>query len=196
MPNNYHENILIEGLHEGNEKIFDYLFHLYYSGMVVYVMKFVPERIIAEDIVQDFFVRLWISRQSLVIKQSIKSYFYTSIKNRCIDYIRHQQVINKAEKDLAEQFETTHDERDLLIESELYNYINLALEKLPPACREIFIMSRFDGLKMSEIAERKGISVRTVEGHIGKALRIMRKELEPYLPAALIITILNNMSFQ
>jgi RNA polymerase sigma-70 factor, ECF subfamily len=191
MTTQKHDQILIEGLNEGNERIFDYLFHLYYSGLVVYAKKFLSVQTEAEDIVQEIFVNLWIHRASFSIDQSIKAYLFTAIKNRCIDNLRHQAVTSKAEKILAERMEISYNEDHLLIESELRGLINAAIQKLPSVCREIFIMNRFEGLKPSEIAEKKGISIRTVEGHIGKALKIMRKELETYLPTSLVTVLLN-----
>jgi len=188
-----HESILIEGLKEGNVKIYDYIFHLYYSGLVVFVQKYIPDQDVAEDIVQEFFVKLWINRERVQIETTLKAYFFSSIKNRCIDYLRHEIIKGKVEKTLLEKVQSLTNEHDLLIESELRDQINAAIDKLPPVCREIFIMNRFEGLKPAEIADKKGISVRTVETHIGKALKILRKELSGYLPASLITIILGTI---
>jgi RNA polymerase sigma-70 factor (ECF subfamily) len=81
-----------------------------------------------------------------------------------------------------------------MLETELRQYIDKALDKLPPVCREVFVMNRFEGLRPAEIAEKKGISVRTVEGHIGKALKIMKTELEQFLPATLVMLILKTIA--
>ena len=188
-----HERILIEGLMEGNEKIFDYLFHLYYSGLVVYVDHCVSDKVVAEDIVQDFFVKLWLHHTTLSIKQSLRSYFFASVRNRAIDYLRHQQIKEAAEKRMMKESESVSGNQEQLLESELRVYIDRALDKLPPVCREIFVMNRFDGLKPVEIAAKKGISVRTVEAHIGKALKIMRIELEKYLPISLVTLIIKSL---
>lgn len=188
-----HEKILIEGLKEKNEKIFDYLFHLYYSSLVVYCRNIISDHQASEDIVQGFFLYLWSNSQVLEIGQSLKSYFFASVRNRSLDYLRHQKVKAKVEKDLiAEDISTNHDHHYLL-ETELRQYIDAALAKLPSVCREIFVMNRFDGLKPKAIAEKKGISVRTVEGHIGKALKIMKKELEQFFPSILVMIILKSI---
>jgi RNA polymerase sigma-70 factor (ECF subfamily) len=188
-----HEAILIEGLREGDVKIYDYLFHLYYSGMVVFVERYIPDRAVAEDIVQEFFVKLWANRERLRIINGLKAYFFTSIKNRCIDHLRHQATKGKAEKQLLEKLYDVTDEQNLLIESELFAQISAAIEKLPPVCREIFTLNRFDGLKPAEIASLKDISIRTVETHIGKALKILRHELKGYLPVSLIAILFGNL---
>lgn len=189
-----HEKILIEGLKERNEKIFDYLFHLYYSSLVVYCRQIIFDHQAAEDIVQGFFLKLWSNSQSIQIDQSIKSYFLTSVRNRSLDYLRHQKVKAKVEENLiSEEINTNHDHHYLL-ETELRQYIDAALAKLPPVCCEVFMMNRFDGLKPKDIAEKKGISVRTVEGHIGKAIKIMKKELEQFLPSILVMIILKSIT--
>jgi RNA polymerase sigma-70 factor (ECF subfamily) len=188
-----HDTILIEGLKEGNVKLYDYIFHYYYSGLVVFVQKYIPESNVAEDIVQDFFVKLWINRQRLKIDTTLKAYFFTSIKNRCIDHLRHEIMKGKAEKHILEKLQVVTDEQNLLIESELLERINFAVGKLPPVCREVFMLNRFEGLKPAEIALQKGISVRTVETHIGKALKILRNELSRYLPASFIAIVLETI---
>jgi RNA polymerase sigma-70 factor, ECF subfamily len=188
-----HETILIEGLKEGNVKIYDYLFHYYYSGLVVFVKKYIPDNDVAEDIVQEFFVKLWVNREKLNEIVSIKAYFFSAVKNRCIDYLRHEVTKGKVEKQLLVKFQAETGIENLFIESELREQINNAINKLPTVCREVFLMNRFEGLKPAEIAERKGISVRTVETHIGKALKILRGELSGYLPASLVAIILGTL---
>ena len=193
MEASSHEVILIEGLKEGNVRIYDYLFQYYYSGLVVFAQKYIPEKVLAEDIVQEFFIKLWTNRANFHIETTLKSYFFTSIKNRCIDHIRHEIVKGKAKEHLLANAQLHANERDYLIESELMEQINLAIGKLPEVCREIFILNRFEGMKPSEIAKKRGISVRTVETHIGKALKILRKELSGYLPASIVMIILGTM---
>ena len=189
----HHEHVLIEGLKEGNERIFDYLFHLYYSSLVVYAMKFIENHDVSEDIVQDLFVKVWTNRASIPIDQSLKSYFFVSVRNRCFDWLRHHQINLKTERELKLQNLDAPNESHFLLESELQQQIQNAIDKLPPVCREVFVMNRFDGLKPAEIAVQKGISVRTVETHIGKALRLLRSELEEYLPATLVTVVLNSL---
>ena len=193
MTTPIHEKILLEGLKEGNEKIFDYIFHYYYSGLVVFAQKYIPDSDVAKDIVQALFVKLWTNREKLVINSSLKSYLFSSVRNRCIDYLRHEATKGKVEKKLIERLSEISDERNLLVESELRDKINTAMGKLPPVCREVFYLNRFEGLKPAEIAEKKEISVRTVETHIGKALKILRVELAGYLPSSLIALVLGAM---
>ena len=169
MHSNLEDKILIQGLVEGNSKIFDYIFLHYYSVLVAYVIKQGIDNAAAEDIVQDFFIKLWINRNSLSITESLKNYFFISIKNKCYDYFRHEKVEEKAKEMLLLDSEEGFNDRDHLAESDLRELINMAIGKLPDKCRKIFIMNRFKHMKPAEIAELEGVSVRTVEGHIGKA---------------------------
>ena len=190
MHSNLEDKILIQGLVEGNSKIFDYIFLHYYSVLVAYVIKQGIDNAAAEDIVQDFFIKLWINRNSLSITESLKNYFFISIQNKCYDYFRHEKVEEKAKEMLLLDSEEGFNDRDHLAESDLRELINMAIGKLPDKCRKIFIMNRFKHMKPAEIAELEGVSVRTVEGHIGKAYKLLRKELKPYLPATLIALLL------
>jgi len=182
-----HENILIEGLKEGNTKIFDYLFQYYYSGLVVFSYRMVEDMDSAEDIVQDFFFRLWLNRNELVINQSIKSYFFSAVKNRSLDFLKRKKIGTKVVEEVAGQTETRNEGQSYIVQYELEEQIKEAIDKLPEKCRKVFLMNRFEGVKPSEIARIENISVRTVEGHIGKAIRILKKELENYFPAFLIL---------
>lgn len=193
MSESDYDKILIEGLKEGNEKIFDYLFHLYYSGLYVYVKRYVDQSNVAEDIVQDFFVRLWDNRKQISINKSLKSYMFTSVRNSCFDYLRHCKVQQRNEDKLLERIKNLKEDNDFYIEKELREKIDEAINKLPPACREIFVMNRFDGMKPAEIAGIRNISVRTVETQIGKALRVLRNELSSYLPLSVIAVLLRGV---
>lgn len=185
-----HENILIEGLKEGNTKIFDYIFSYYYSGLVAFAMKYLDSKDTAEDVVQEFFFKLWANREKLTINQSLKSYLFSAVKNKCFDLHRHKEVVTKAKDYFTYQAENDNFESDFLVESELRDHINQAIERLPEKCRQAFIMNRFDGLKPSEIAEKTNTSTRTIEGHIGKALKLLRADLQPYLPAYVLAILL------
>ena len=194
MSVNYHEKILIDALKEGNQQVFDYLFHLYYSGLVVFAIKYVENRETAEDIVQDIFVNIWLKRESINISQSLKSYFFTSVRNRSLDYLRQMKVKLRV-NELNKLEENPIQPDDFIIESELRELLNNAINKLPPTCKEIFLMNRFEGIAPNNIAIQKNISVRTVEGHIGKALKILRTELGNHLPLFIAGIILEKLSF-
>lgn len=156
MKENHHETILLEGLADGDAKIFDYLFHFYYSGLVAFAIKYVNDKDVAEDLVQEFFYKLWLNRKKRSIKETVKSYFFTAIKNRSLDFIRHQSVKEKVSEFILH---TNHDysdtEAEFLVESELEERINDAVKKLPEKCRHIFVLNRMQGMKAKEIAVEK-----------------------------------------
>lgn len=146
-------------------------------------MQYLHDRNAVEDLVQDFFVTLWIDSSRLQINSLFKSYLFTGIKNRCLDFQKHHKVTEKYKSFIlfaAENENNSFD--DFLIESELRQAIEISLSKLPPRCREIFELSRLNSLSNNQIAVQLGISKRTVELQISNSLKILRKELVDYLP--------------
>ncbi|WP_372934180.1 RNA polymerase sigma-70 factor [Mariniphaga sediminis] len=181
------EKFILQGLNAKNKIVFDFVFHYYYSGLCAYVERIVNDENISEDIVQDFFITLWIKHDQLQISTSLKNYLFTSVRNRSLDYLRSQK--NK-KLYLSSAVDTKNYTENLstfwFAESELETLFEKSLEKLPPRCREIFVLSRIDGVKNQQIAEKFGISKRTVELQISNALKLLRKDLSPYLPLSLL----------
>jgi len=181
------DKLILEQLRNSNQGVFELVFKYYYSGLVIYADQIINDTSVSEDIVQSVFMKLWESRQSLDIR-SFRSYFIQCVKNRSIDHLRSQEVKNKYNKEIIDypQYEM---QEDLWTKTDLNELIQLSIEKLPPRCREIFMMSRVENLKTAEIAEKLQISGRTVETQISKALKILRVELADYI--ALLIIFLN-----
>jgi RNA polymerase sigma-70 factor (ECF subfamily) len=179
--------VSLDELKTGDIRLYESLFREYYRPLVVYAMKYVRDADAAKEIVQEFFVRLYEKRSSLVIDTSLKSYFYRSVYNSCINYITHMEMRNRHIRNLAMQSENEFsDDQVALIE--LQNRIYKTVENMPDQCRRIFKMNRFEGLKNEQIAVKLGISKRTVETQISKALRILRKKLADYFPLLLLLT--------
>ncbi len=154
-------------------------------------MHYLNEPSAAEDVVQDFFVSLWIESPRLQINSSLKSYLFTSVKNQCLDIQKHQKVTEKYRTYILSSAKCDDNSVDhYFIESELRQVIQKSMEKLSPRCREIFELNRYKGLSNQEIAEKLGISKRTVELQISNALKILRKELIDYLPFWLVAWLL------
>lgn len=182
------ELYLISRLKQKDKIVFDFIFNYYYSGLCVYAKQFGCSSEAAEDIVQDFFVSLWVKASDITINDSLRSYLFSSIKKRCLDVIRHNKVREKYEETvIVESQDTQDDSFSLFVESELREAINKSLEKLPPRCREVFSLSRYYGESNQQIAEKLGLSKRTVELQISNALKILRVELKPYLPLLLLL---------
>ncbi|MEN6455114.1 MAG: RNA polymerase sigma-70 factor [Prolixibacteraceae bacterium] len=169
---------LLEKLKEGDRKIFTRLFEYYYSSLVIYADHYMHDEKASEDIVQSVFVRMWENRHEIKAA-SIRFHLISSVKNRCIDLIRKGGTQGKYIRRQMNQSEIQ--ESEFWAESELKEMIETAIAKLPPRCREIFLLSRFEGLKSKEIAQQLNLSPRTVETQIAHALRVLRDDLKDYL---------------
>jgi len=173
------DKLILEHLKNSNQGVFEMVFKYYYSGLVVYADQIINNTSVSEDIVQSIFMKLWETRQTLEIR-SFRAYFIQCVKNRCIDHLRSCEVKNKYNT-LNIVSDQAANEDDLWLRSELDELIQQAIDKLPPRCREIFMMSRIESMKTAEIADKLNLSGRTVETQISKALRILRVELAEYL---------------
>jgi RNA polymerase sigma-70 factor, ECF subfamily len=185
------DDFLIKGLRQQDKIVFDYIFNYYYSGLCAFSLQFLKDKEVVEDLVQDFFVNLWIESPQIHIKVSLKSYLFTSIKNRCLDALKHSKVREKFQNHIlfgSDKSESTID--TYLAESELRQAIQTCMAKLPPRCREIFELSRLNGLSNQEISDKLTISKRTVELQISNSLKILRQELAEFMPLYLIIWLL------
>jgi len=180
--NGVSEKDLIVRLKEGDQTAFQLLFHFYYPGLVIYASQFTTRTADSEEIVQDFFVRLWSKHTQITLCDSFKNYFFSSIKNACLDFLKHQKVEKKYVSEMMElmKHHLAYDV-DLYVVSELQEKLKQGIDLLPDKCRQVFIMSRLEGLKNEEIAEKLNISKRTVETQISKALKVLRVELKDYL---------------
>lgn len=180
--------LLIDGLGRRDKVVFDFIFNYYYSSLCAFSMQYLKDRNAVEDLVQDFFVTLWVDAPGLQIHSSLRSYLFSGVKNRCFDHQKHQKVTEKYRTYMLFSTENGNDSADnYFAESELRQAIQKSLQKLPPRCREIFELSRHNGLSNQEISEQLGLSKRTVELQISNSLKVLRKELVEYLPLWLIV---------
>lgn len=166
---------LMKNISVGNESSFTEAFDSYYSGLCYYSDKFIHDSDESRSLVQQVFVDLWINRNKLVIQQSLKAYLFKAVRNSSLDYLKHRIVENKYLKETT--YEPAVFDSDLIEEAELNARINSAIEELPEKCREIFVLCRFEELRYGEIAQRLGISIKTVEMQMGIALKKLRTKL-------------------
>jgi RNA polymerase sigma-70 factor (ECF subfamily) len=167
----------------GAQDAFDDIFRSYYAQLVGVAESMLRERESAEDVVQDVMVELWRRRETLVLETSLRAYLFRAVRNRALNHLRHQRIAPRAEPDAAVHIAVPAADRDTL-ESEMQTALQEAVKDLPPRCREVFELSRVHGLKYSEIAHSLDISVKTVEAQMGKAIRVLREKLAPWLPDA------------
>lgn len=190
MIHGFQEKELIDRVKDSDQTAFKLLFLFYYPGLVLYSRQFTADQSDAEEIVQDFFVRFWQKRQQLIPTDSLKNYFFSSVKNSSLNFLKHKKIEERYIKEMSEL--SGHHliyEPDLYIGSELQDKIKNGIESLPEKCREIFIMSRIRGVKNETIATELNISKRTVETQITKALKVLRVALKDYIGMLLLFAI-------
>ena len=173
---------LLARLARGDEAAYDAIFRSWYAPLVRATHAVVRDRAVAEELVQDALLELWRRRAQLDAEGSAQAYLFRATRNRALNHLRHLQVQRKAAVHLD-----TEEARDAgapaqLVAAELDGAVREAIAGLPPRCREVFEMSRGQGLRYAEIASTLGISVKAVEANMGRALRILRERLAPWLP--------------
>ncbi|SDL91596.1 RNA polymerase sigma factor [Kriegella aquimaris] len=189
-----YQNVLINGLKKGDENAYAYLVEKYHHNLCVYANSLIRDDLIAEDIVQNVLVRTWEKRSKLKPDFSIKNYLYKSVHNEFVDQYRKSKAVMALEKKYIAALELVIDEKN---ESQLQKMMALvteAIEDLPPKCRQIFLLSKKEGLTNIEIAEHLDISKKTIEAQLTKAFRFLRKRLGPRFEA--IVFFVGKLEFE
>lgn len=142
----------------------------------------------AEEIVQNCFVKFWENRNDLKVNSSVRSYMFTSIKNACLNQIKHLKVKEDYKIHNEKEIELSQYSIDDDLEaSELESKINKTINALPEGRRQIFILSRYEGLKYREIADKLKISIKTVENQMGSAIKFLKTELAEYMVTLIVL---------
>lgn len=169
---------IIRRIRQGDKQEFEKLFRSSYVSLVRYARTILKDHDTAEEIVQDLFFRLWQDRGNLAIESSLNGYLFRSVHNRSLHFIEHKKVVDRHAGEIAASADQTAEPvTEAIYYSELQSKVARVLERLPERCRIIFRMSRFEGLKYNEIAEKLSVSLKTVEANMGKALKEFRKAL-------------------
>ena len=167
--------------------IFEKVFKEHFKNLHAYAGSILKDDASAEEIVQQVFLKLWEKKEQIGDLQSVPAYLYRSVHNECLNFLKHIKV--KA----AHQAHTLHASKDLdnptdqATLKELQSRIDAAVNALPEQCRTIFQLSRYEELKYREIADKLGLSVKTVENQMGKALKTLRAKLADYLPVVVFL---------
>lgn len=168
------------------DKGFKHVFELFYPRLWCFVKEYIRDEQDAKDVMQNVFLTLWEKRDSLKADTNLNAYLFTLAKSQCLNYLKHMKVVEKYSKiTQAEQQEnfinyyaiSKFDPEQVDIES-LELLVEDAINHLPEQCRKVFELSRYEGLKYKEIAQKMEISVKTVEAHMSNALRILRITLK------------------
>lgn len=178
---------LIEALKIGDSKAYSFLMDTYYHKLCVYTYSLVHDQDAAEDIVQNVFVRTWKKREKLKTDFEIKSFLYKSVYNEFIDHYRKQKSVFPLEKKYISALSAVVEDEDEQSIEKLIKLVKLEIQNLPPKCKEIFLLSKQEGLTNIEIAEYKNVSVKSVEAHITKAFSILRKSVGGKVSSVLFI---------
>ncbi len=161
-----------------NKSDFRHIFDQYYNPLCNFAFHIVHSRSVAEDIVQDVFTRMWEKRNDIESGQNLRGLLFTAAKNKALEYLRsssRRTAMHQAANSLWQLREPVEEvaHKYLVMEK-----LNSSLRHLSPKCREVFVLHKMNGLTYSEIAQSLGISVKTVENHMIKALKILREKLK------------------
>lgn len=184
---------IVEALRQGDEQVFETIFRTYYERLCNYANTILNDMDEAEEMVQGAFLTVWEKHDTLEIHTSVKSYLYRAVHNSCLNRVKHYKVRKTYGDSVKNQTELLHDDASQdLIGSELDAIVANAIDSLPDQCRLVFKLSRFENLTYAEIAEQLGISVKTVENHMVKALKVLREKLKDYLPVLIWLLFMRN----
>lgn len=198
MANFTNEEILLKEIRKGNEQAFEFIFKSYYPRLRGYASRFVRDNEIAKDIVQESFLKFW-EKRDIIEAVSISSLLFAMVRNACLNYLKHLQVVEQHNIDYLAVIEG-HEElycldfnlspEYALLYKELKEQVKIVIDSLPPRCREVFFMSRFKKMKNREIADKLNVSTTAVEKHIAKALAIFSLHFKDKYPMDVYLAIL------
>jgi RNA polymerase sigma-70 factor (ECF subfamily) len=179
---------LIALLGKQDEKAFEDVFKTHYRSLHAYAFTLLKDEVMAEEMVQTIFYKLWERSENITISGSIAAYLYRAVHNECLNYLKHLKVRSDHQLHVSHRAGQDSDSASKRLHlKELDERLRKALNDLPEQCRTIFQMSRFEELRYREIAERLDISVKTVENQMGKALKILRSKLVDFLVLFLLV---------
>jgi len=166
--------------HADEEVFMQLLFRAFYQPLGNVIYRVVQDRAVAEDLLQDLFLKVWNNRGTLVITTTYKAYLYRAAMNMALHHLqKHKRQVAWDDARVSEPSRNATTEHLDGEEAELA--VAGALEALPPQCRAVFVMSREEGMSYRQIAEALNVAPKTVENQMGKALRLMRERLSDLL---------------
>lgn len=171
------------------EQIFKSVFENEYQNLCRYAFSYMGDEHAAEDVVQNTFIKIWERKKDLLKSEQVKYYLVTAVRNNCISELRKTKTSNTTEYSSVVEPEPEPFFSKMLqdeLDKERYGRIVDALDKLPPRCREVFLLIKLHGMSYKQAAEILNISVKTVENQMGKAITIFRN-----MCVAVLVTLLN-----
>ena len=203
MDSTDYTELLVAGqLRQGSEEAFRYLYRHHYAAMCMVAWDYVGSRALAESIVSDVIFRLWENHENIEIRTSLRAYLITATRHQCLDFLKskinrrevlvahHDPNSEESHQDVFEGLTTDDCPLGRLLEQELEEKLQNAIEALPDATRKVFLKSRIGGRTYEEISNEEGISVNTVKYHMKQALKLLDNNLSRYIHLfTIIITI-------
>jgi RNA polymerase sigma-70 factor, ECF subfamily len=187
------EDELIERLNNRDEAAFEQVFKQHYKHLHAYAFTLVKDDDLAEEVVQNVFYKLWERSAELNITSTVAAYLYRAVHNESLNHLKHLKVRSQHQLYVSHRIDSHTDTATKKLQlKELEKRLHAALSELPEGCRTVFQLSRFEELRYSEIADVLGISIKTVENQMGKALKLLRTKLAGFLTAVLILLTLLN----
>lgn len=186
------ELFIFEKMAEGDQKAFRFFFDKYYEDLCHFINTYIHNPSIAEEIVQDIFIYFWENKETLTISYSVKSYLYQATKNRSLNFIRNEKRRSRIHDRILSDSKSESEPNDSYLDTEqLKQIISFSIQKLPPRCREIYSLCKEEHLTYKEVAEKMGISQKTVENQMGIVIRKLKTSLLPYYDKIFILMVLN-----
>jgi RNA polymerase sigma-70 factor (ECF subfamily) len=162
------------------------VFDHYFNALASFGYTYVEDKDIAEDMVQEVFIAFWEKRKDFDHINAVKSFLYTSVRNKCLNHLKHEQVKKKHEKSLIYELESDQTFTNQVVMEEVFNQLYVEIRSLPQAAREIMLLA-LNGMKNPEIADELGISVNTVKTQKKIAYSKIKEGLGPRLNEELLL---------
>jgi len=171
----------VQGMADGDMSAYRFLFDQHFSDLCNFLLIYLHSKELSEEIALEIFTFIWEKRKTIQIKATFKSFLFSSAKNRAISLYRKEQKMMFTSIDFGQTvFRDDSSSQQLMENNELREIINKAINKLPEKSKQIYLLAWEDNLSHKEIAEQLGITPKTVENHVGIALRKLRESLNPY----------------
>jgi RNA polymerase sigma-70 factor (ECF subfamily) len=180
VPFDLDDRVWIDRIRAGDVDAFEAVFRRLAPALRLFTARYVGSREVAEDVVQDLFLTLWRNRETIELHTSLQRYLFTAARNRALNHLDHERVVRRTRDAVRPPVEHAPTVEDGLLEAELARGIEEAIAGLPARARLVFTMSREQKMTYDEIARTLGLSVKTVETHMGRALRAIRLHLREF----------------
>lgn len=173
---------------EGSEAAFEELHQFYFCGLLSFGVSILKDQHLAEEVIEDVFINMWLNRKTLPTVKSLSNYLYISVKHACLNTLKSRRFNSAVKKtilgEVGEEHYSfiLHSPEELLISNQNLKIISAAIDTLPPKCRLVFRLIKEEGLKYKEVAELLNISVKTVQHHLCKALALVIEKLRQLSP--------------